>query len=83
MVDFNKDLLALLSTDVFKSLLNSDEIEIAKLNAAIALLIKTKIPFDVTFTPGTRRALSSATLTVYINPATSIKFTITFNSFCK
>lgn len=83
MADLDNKLMTLLSTDIFKSLLNSDEFEIAKLNTAIALLIKAGIPFELTFTPGTRRDAATATLTVYINPATSIKFTITFNSFCR
>lgn len=78
MSDFDKDFMSILSTGVFKNIVNSDALTIAQLNAAITLLIQAAIPFDVQFTPGTRRIAAAATLTVYINPSTTINFTINF-----
>jgi hypothetical protein len=74
----NKELLKIFSTDVFKKLLNADTIEIAQLNAAIALLIKANIDFDVVFESGTRRESPTAALVIYINPATTLSFAFDF-----
>lgn len=80
MTAINKDVLNILSTGVFRKLLDSDVIEIAQLNAAIAILIKANIDFDVSFTSGTRRSSPIATLKIYINPSSSVKFSFTFSS---
>ncbi|SHH68408.1 hypothetical protein SAMN02745135_01660 [Caloranaerobacter azorensis DSM 13643] len=80
MTTINKDVLNILSTGVFKKILDCDVIEIAQLNAAIALLIKANIDFDVSFTSGTRRSSPTATLTIYINPTARIRFSFVFDS---
>jgi hypothetical protein len=51
---------------------------IAELDAVIAILIKTKIPFDVEYSPGTRRTAESAELKIYINPTTTLNFVLSF-----
>lgn len=76
MANFEKELLAILATDVFKSILGNQLQPIAKINAAIALLVKTGIPFDLSYSPGTRRVSPGFELTVYINPSTTIVFNI-------
>lgn len=80
MTTINKDVLNILSTGIFRKLLDCEFIEIAQLNAAIALLIKANIDFDVSFTSGTKRSSPVATLTIYINPTAFIRFSFTFNS---
>ncbi|WP_427340343.1 hypothetical protein [Caloranaerobacter sp. DY30410] len=80
MTTINKDVLNILSTGVFKKILDCDVIEIAQLNAVIALLIKANIDFDVSFTSGTRRSSPTATLTIYINPTARIRFSFVFDS---
>ncbi|WP_091539479.1 hypothetical protein [Alkaliphilus peptidifermentans] len=76
MASFENEVFALLTTDVFKKIIGSDTLQIVQLNAAITLLIKVGIPFDVVFSPGTRRAAAAAQLTIYINPTTTLEFTI-------
>lgn len=82
MADFNinQEIAILFSTEAFRQLFTSDVIRIAQLNAAIALLIKLGIPFDVEFSPGTRRVATAAQLTIYINPTTTLNFTLTFEA---
>ncbi|MFU0799395.1 MAG: hypothetical protein ACFWUE_01820 [Xylanivirga thermophila] len=75
-----KDIYEILSADIFKLLINNNTVQITQLNAAITLLIKNGIPFDVVFTPGTRRTEPQAELTIYINPNTTITFTMGFGS---
>lgn len=76
MANFEKELLTILATDVFKSLLSNQLQPLAKINAAIALLVSTGIPFDLSYSPGTRRVSPAFALTVYINPTTTIEFNI-------
>ena len=80
MNDMGEQIGWLLATDVFKNLIVNDLLNTSRLNAAIALLIKARIPFDVAFTPGTRRAQPQAVLTVHINPNTTISFSLQFDS---
>jgi hypothetical protein len=75
-----KDIYQVLSTDLFKKLINNEIIQIAQLNAIIALLIKGNIPFDLSFSPGTQKDAPQAELAININPTTTITFVITFDS---
>lgn len=79
MPDNCKDFFTILKSETFLCLIKADKIKIAELNAAIALLIKCNIDFDVVFTSGTNREDPEATLTVYINPNTNIDFTFEFD----
>jgi len=80
VAEIKKEVLSILSTQTFQRILNNDIIRIGELNAAIALLIKAEIPFDVEYSPGTRRLSPAAELTIYINPSTTINFTINFGA---
>ncbi|MCT4563608.1 MAG: hypothetical protein N4A68_04740 [Maledivibacter sp.] len=79
MSDNCKDFFKILKSETFLALIKADKIKIAQLNAAIALLIKCNIDFDVIFTSGTNREDPQALLTVYINPNTNIDFTFEFD----
>lgn len=80
MPELFNELKVLFAGDIFMALLGSNCVKIAQLNAAIALLIQAGIPFDLSFTPGTRRDAASANLTIYINPTTTIRFVLNFES---
>ncbi|SHF49072.1 hypothetical protein [Desulforamulus putei] len=75
-----KEINVLLANDTFNTLLNCDTIKITQLNAIIALLIKLGIPFDLEYSPGTRRLAAAAELTIYINPSTTLNFTLNFEA---
>lgn len=78
MASFEKELISLLSTDLFLNLLGSNNIKTSQIFAIQAILVKAGIPFDLSFSPGTRRVASGAQLTIYINPTTTLQFTISF-----
>ena len=80
MDGINNELLTILSSQAFAGLTTSRNIKIAEFDAIIAILIKAKIPFDVEYSPGTRRLAESAELTIYINPTTKLNFTFSFES---
>ena len=72
MENINKELLTLLGTEAFTNLVNNKNLKIVELEAIMSLLIKTHIPFDITYSPGTRRLAAAAQLTIWLNPSTSI-----------
>ena len=74
----SRDFFNILKSEAFLNLINADKIKVAELNAAIALLIKFNIDFDVIFTSGTNREFPEAILTIYINPTTNLDFTFVF-----
>jgi hypothetical protein len=73
------ELGALLSSPLFTNILNSSNIKIVEFDALLALLIKGGVPFDVQYTPGTRRIAEAAVLIVYINPTTTLNLTFNFS----
>ncbi|GBF32358.1 hypothetical protein DCCM_0552 [Desulfocucumis palustris] len=76
MSNIVKELELLFASDVFQSLISSDVIKLNQLNAAIAVLIKLGIPFDLAFSPGTRRLAAALELDIFINPTTTVNFVI-------
>jgi hypothetical protein len=76
--NINNEITTLLTSQAFSNLLSSRNMRIAELDAVIAILIKTKIPFDVIYSPGTRRTAESAELKIYINPTTTLNFVLNF-----
>jgi hypothetical protein len=80
MANLVKELESLLKLEALRSLLDSNAIKINQLCTAIALPIKAGIPFDLSYSPGTRREEASAQLAIYINPNTTIQFTLSFEA---
>lgn len=78
MENISAEIIQILSTSIFKKIINNDLLTIKQINAATTLLIKAGIPFDLSFSPGTRREATAAELTIYINPTTTLNFTISF-----
>ncbi|AOT72334.1 hypothetical protein [Geosporobacter ferrireducens] len=78
MANVSNEITSILASETFTSLLSSSNIQIVQLQAAIALLIKAGIPFDVAYSPGSRRLAPSAELTIFINPTTQINFVLSF-----
>jgi len=78
VLNSKRTLESILAMDIIKTLIRANTIEISRLNTTIALLIKAGIAFDLTFTPGTQKIATSAQLTIYINPTTTLGFTFQF-----
>ena len=68
------DLMDLLASKTFLRLTEAEPLQFAQYTAAVALLIKNRIPFDAAYTPGNRRRDPEFTLTVYITPKTTMTF---------
>ncbi|QZY53662.1 hypothetical protein [Crassaminicella profunda] len=76
MAKYTKDIATLLASETFCKFANTDVIKIAELNAALTLLIKANIDFDLQFTSGTRRNSPQVILVISITPCSDITFTI-------
>lgn len=70
--------MQIITSGAFQRIVCLDNITIAQFNALCTLLIKSNIPFDTTYTTGTRRDAPSLQVTIYINPNTTLVYT--FNS---
>lgn len=79
MADFSKELLTLLSTDLFLNLMKSGSIKLTQIYTLQTLLIKADIPFDFQYSPGTRKIAPGAELTIHIRPGVRLQFTISFD----
>lgn len=75
-----KEVLDILSTSIFRAITNNQQIKITQLNAAISLLIKGGIPFDVSYSPGTARIAAQAQLTIFIKSGVTLNLKITFET---
>ena len=78
--NISNELSTLFTSQAFSKLLSSKNMRIAELDAIVAILIKTRIPFDVLYTPGTARDAESADLKIYINPTTTLNFILSFEA---
>jgi hypothetical protein len=80
MAKFPKEFESLLKTEAFIKLLNSDSLLITELCAIMKILVAASIPFNIIFSPGTRRDAPAIELSIFINPTTTIDFTINLDS---
>ena len=68
----------ILSSELFRRIMNSDCIKIAELNAAIALLVKAQIDFELVFVGGTTGTRPVAELVIALTPTTEITLEFLF-----
>lgn len=80
MEQFKEEILTILATGILNQLGKCDKLRITQLNAFVSFLIKAGSPFDLEFSPGTRRIASSAQITIYINSTTTISRKIAFEA---
>jgi len=70
-----------LSSELFRRLLNSDCIKINELNAAVVALIEAGIDFSIIFEAGTTGTRPVATLTIAVTPTTNITIEFLFECY--
>ena len=71
----------ILSSELFRRLLNADCIKVAELNAAIAVLIECRIDFELVFLGGSTGERPEAALEIALTPTVSFSLTFTFDCF--
>ncbi len=69
---FDQHILTIFSLDLFKQMVANENISLLKLNTFTTILISNNIPFDISFSNGTRRDAPGIELTIYINPTTTL-----------
>lgn len=70
-----------LSSELFRRLMNTDCIKVNELNAAIAALITAGIDFSITFVSGTSGTRPTAELTIAVTPTTEISVEFVFECY--
>ena len=70
-----------LSSELFRRIMNSDCIKITELNAAIAVLIESRIDFELTYIGGTSGTRPVAELTIALSPITDISVEFLFECY--
>ena len=70
-----------LSSELFRRIMNSDCIKITELSAAVAVLIESRIDFELTFVGGTSGTRPVAQLTIALTPITTISVEFLFDCF--
>lgn len=75
MDDLQKKFLNILSCEAFKNFMSAG-IKLNQLQTLLFLLVKFKIPFDLSYDPGNRRNEASIELVIYITPHSSLTFSI-------
>lgn len=76
MAGFTDDLIAILTSEAFGNYLKTSKLKLVEVDVILALLVNACIPFDLTFSPGTRRLVPAFQLTIFLNPTTKLGFTI-------
>jgi hypothetical protein len=70
-----------LSSELFRRIMNSDCIKINELNAAVAALIEAGIDFSLTFVSGTSGTRPAAVMTIAVSPTTDISVEFLFECY--
>lgn len=73
-------ILSILSMDLIRQLANGEPFSYAQYCTLNAIMVSNNIPFDVSFSPATRRHSPSIQLTIYINPSSTLVFDINFEN---
>ncbi len=79
MALFSDNIEKFFASEIFARILRNDTFKITELNVIMQLLIKSEIPFDISYSPGTRRQAAAIEFSIYINPTTNIDFIITLD----
>lgn len=75
MIENQKDFIKLLSCEAFKRLMSSG-LKLSQLQALMTLLVKFRIPFDLSYDPGNRKNEAEIELEIFITPHSSLVFSI-------
>lgn len=73
---FDQQIMALFSFDIFRQIAHNQAIPLYKFNLVTNMLIENNIPYDVSFTSGTRKTAAALELTVHINPTSTMVFVV-------
>lgn len=73
------DLLKILASETFSSILKKDCIKVAELHAIIGVLIECNIPFEIKFFQCTNTCNANCKIIVFLTAATVITFSMSFS----
>lgn len=74
------NLLNILASAEFNTLLCGGIVKTAEINALITLLIAANIPYNLVFSPSNGRFAKEAVLTIFITPSINLSFIIQYEA---
>ena len=66
----------LFSLDLFRQMTANQRIPLCQFNIITNLLVENNIPFDISFSSGTRKAAAALQLTIHVNPTATLAYVI-------
>ena len=76
MTVFDGQISALFSWDIFRRMAQNQPISLFQFNHITQMLVEHNIPFDTSFTSGTRKAAAGLQLTIHVNPTATMVFVV-------
>lgn len=73
---YDHQIMTLFSWDIFRQMANNQVIPLYKFNLITNMLVDNGIPFDVSFTPGTRKEAAALQITIHINPTSTLVYVV-------
>jgi len=73
---FDGQISALFSWDIFRRMSQNQPISLLQFGSVMQMLIEFNIPFDVSFTSGTRKGAAALQLTIHVNPTATLVFVV-------
>ena len=76
MTALDGQITALFSWDVFRRMAHNQPVTLYQFSAVMQMLVCRDIPFDISFTSGTRKAAAALQLTIHVNPTSTMVFVV-------
>jgi len=76
MSNFDGQIAALFSWDIFRKISNNQPISLQQFSLVMQVLVMNGLPFDIAFVPGNRKAAAALQLTIHVNPTATMAFVV-------
>ncbi|MCL2352373.1 MAG: hypothetical protein FWC55_07575 [Firmicutes bacterium] len=80
MAVFDNQIMSVFSWDICRQIAGGEQIPLYKLNIFTAMLANNCIPYELSYSPGSRKEAPAYQLTIHINPTATLVFTIALAS---
>lgn len=80
MVCFDNQIMTLFSWDIFRQIMNGEQISPCRFNILTNMLLSSNIDFDISFDSGTRKQAPALQLTIHVNPTSTMVFVVPLSS---
>ena len=72
MSTFDNQITSLFSLDTFRRMAHNQPISLYQFSSIMQMLVNINLPFDISFTSGTRKTAAALQLTIHVNPTATM-----------